>query len=150
MGIDTHLKVIEVLKNIPAGSDLGTYRDYLCPLIAKDPHQQERFQELFPQIAHFLEIKDQHKPEVLSSPIRIIPPLSLAPRKRIYRRVGFLLAFLIGAIAYFSYKLIFPAPQGCTDPMALNFNPKATQNNGNCIYPAADTAVIGCFRPQSR
>ena len=27
---------------------------------------------------------------------------------------------------------------GCTDPSATNFNPRATKDNGSCVYPASD------------
>jgi hypothetical protein len=34
---------------------------------------------------------------------------------------------------------------GCTDPMAINFNPQATVNDGSCIY----NLQIGCTDPQA-
>ena len=27
--------------------------------------------------------------------------------------------------------------EGCTDPLSINFNPKATENNGSCVYASA-------------
>lgn len=33
-------------------------------------------------------------------------------------------------------KICFSQITGCTDPLSLNFNPKATANDGSCLYPA--------------
>ena len=35
---------------------------------------------------------------------------------------------------------------GCTDPMATNYNPNATHNDGSCKYPAP---VFGCMDPRA-
>ena len=147
IGIGTHLIVAEVLKNLPPGSSFETYRDFLCPVIAKSAAEQERFKKIFPKIAYelglrtpFLEELDE--PVVSSSSTK---PVGNPPVKRSYQWIGLLLAGLIGAIAYFSYYLLNRPIPGCTDPAALNYNPKATFENATCIYPEPDTAIIGCM-----
>ena len=122
------------------------YEAYLCPIIAKRASEQERFKKLFPEIAIHLGFGAPEK-DIPANELPPTPPTQvlLPPRKRIYRRVGFLLAILIGLIAYFSYQLLFPPQRGCTDPAALNYNPKATINTGNCIYAQPDKKIIGCM-----
>lgn len=44
------------------------------------------------------------------------------------------LFLMIAGISYGQYK-------GCTDPLAVNYNPKATQNNGNCRYESTRIKV---------
>ena len=39
-------------------------------------------------------------------------------------------------------------PQGCTNPLALNYSPAAVVDNGSCIYPVR--AVRGCTSPTAR
>ena len=42
-------------------------------------------------------------------------------------------------ILLFSEQMISAQTLGCTDPMASNYNPKDTKNNGSCIY--TDTSI---------
>ncbi len=39
---------------------------------------------------------------------------------------------------------------GCTDPLAVNFNASATQNNGSCIYPAASVSPVSSLSLPNR
>lgn len=36
---------------------------------------------------------------------------------------------------------------GCTDPLAVNYNPNAVQNDGSCIYPEPTVIVPNIFTP---
>ncbi|MEY3983058.1 MAG: hypothetical protein RL160_615, partial [Bacteroidota bacterium] len=35
---------------------------------------------------------------------------------------------------------------GCTDPMAVNYQPAATKNDGSCMYQSASAAAASTFR----
>jgi len=51
-----------------------------------------------------------------------------------------------------AYATISVAICGCTDPLALNFNPNATQNDNSCVYPVPPlpTVVVpNVFTPNS-
>jgi hypothetical protein len=48
---------------------------------------------------------------------------------------AYLLFFLYAAASY-------AQNQGCTDRLAKNFNPKATENNGSCLYASAKEKVV--------
>ena len=58
---------------------------------------------------------------------------------------------------YFVFLALHTEAQtsGCTDPLALNFSMQATQNDGSCVYSAADvipensTTLPGFFRETS-
>jgi hypothetical protein len=39
--------------------------------------------------------------------------------------------------------------RGCTDPFSLNYNPKATVDDGSCTYKTIDAQIEGCTNPAS-
>ena len=47
--------------------------------------------------------------------------------------------FAFTLLIFFSAYYLHAQTFGCTDPMASNYNPNATKNNGSCIY--VDTSV---------
>ena len=47
--------------------------------------------------------------------------------------------FIAALIILFSKPMMNAQTLGCTDPMAINYNPNATINNGSCVY--ADTSI---------
>lgn len=49
---------------------------------------------------------------------------------------------LLLAMTLMSLERGFAQIAGCTDPLALNFNPSATQNDGSCLYPSASVKAI--------
>jgi len=42
-----------------------------------------------------------------------------------------------------------PAIYGCMDPLALNYNPDATIDDGSCYYGSDSTYIFGCTDPMS-
>ena len=51
-----------------------------------------------------------------------------------------------------AYATISVAICGCTDPLALNFNPNATQNDNTCVYPVPPLPTVevpNVFTPNS-
>ncbi len=46
-----------------------------------------------------------------------------------------------------AYAAITVNPCGCTDPLALNYNPMATSDDGSCLYPVPTVVAPNVFSP---
>ena len=56
---------------------------------------------------------------------------------------------LLGGLLFFSQAGLAQIP-GCTDPLALNYNAAATQNDGSCQYASAViTPVFSYILPKT-
>ena len=152
MGVDTQLKIVEVLKNIPAGSSLQDYKEYLCPLIAKNKQEQFEFNTKFPAIAKLiLEDETNPKKETPSLVKEKNKRLALPPNKGNYRGLGALLTFLFAGFIYWGYMQLFYV-SGCTDPRSATYNPNATIDDGSCSYSRpliSKTYILGCMDPRA-
>lgn len=46
-----------------------------------------------------------------------------------------------------AYQVVEVVPCGCTDPLALNYNPLATIEDGSCVYPEPQVTAPNVFTP---
>ena len=58
-----------------------------------------------------------------------------------------LIAYDESGCADTAYANVVVEPCGCTDPVALNFNPNATFDDGSCSYPFPTAAAPNVFTP---
>jgi len=54
-----------------------------------------------------------------------------------------------GNCADTAYQFITIAVCGCTDPLATNYNPAATVDDGSCVYPIPEVEVPNVFSPNN-
>ncbi|MFZ4427991.1 MAG: formylglycine-generating enzyme family protein, partial [Saprospiraceae bacterium] len=105
IGVDTCLRVAAVWKNLPHPLDMDAACDFLCPLVAQGPAEQEKFRQWFPRYAHLLGIVTQAaEPENVKAkevPV-MVSKVGPKPRRRVYAAFTALLAAVL-SIALFWY-----------------------------------------------
>ena len=146
VGIGTHLKLAEVLKNIPPDSTLEIYAEYICPVIAKSETEQTIFLNIFPQYADWLLGEEPQQPAGIASvEVPQKKPTPKTSRKRLFQLLGLLLLLLLANGGFFLFQWLNTV-EGCTDPTSLNFNPEASKDDGSCIYETPEQLrVLGCM-----
>lgn len=150
----------QVWRALPADSDVDTLLDYLTPLIVKSKAEQQRFhekREIYKQILERL--SDAHGNDIPSSVKR---PVSSPPLRSRY----FVGSLLVGVIMSVLFILLVKPPKevdpgtvtppssfqdtllGCTDTLALNYDPQATiPCDTCCIYKP--TERVGCLTKEA-
>ena len=149
IGVDTHLKLVEVLKNIPASSLISEYRDFICPIIATNDLEQAKFEDVFDKYVYLLELTDSESTELKKETQQTHSPEE-KPNKKKYYLISIAISLIFGVGSLILYKTLFPDSEvpkeqieinGCMDSTAINYNPAATKPCDNCCQEK----IVGCI-----
>ena len=126
-----------LLQYLPEDTDYAQFEAYLTPICSSKSSTDKHFQSILPGIASLIGIQSAHDPNKKS--------IFRLPVPQFYRLSGWLIALLFGAIGFLVLQLSTPTIEGCMDPHALNYNPRASIPTTNCIYAPTRALHAGCM-----
>ena len=141
--------MVELLRNLPSDIEPEELCDYLCPIIAQTEKEQENFKAAYDKHKRYLLGKRSEEKLPLPRDTEEDKQGEKPPNRRRIRWLAFTLATLLATAGYFLYQYLNPIT-GCTDPNALNYNPKATKPCTDCceMPPPQDVepdVITGCM-----